>query len=200
MQKLNLFQIEKKLIEINRKVFTSQDIILLSGAKRRAMESFLSYNVRKNKIIRLKNGVYGLKKGYISHYLIANKLYQPSYVSFETALSYYHIIPETVYSVTSSTTKSTREFEVNNASFIYHKIKKEAFIGYILQKIESEQVFIATPEKALADYCYFVYLDKKNWNDRIDLRKINLKKFREYLTCFKKPNLILNIRKYITNL
>ena len=200
MQKLNLFQIEKKLTSMNKKIFTSQDIILLSKAKRQTVASFLSYNVKKNRIIRLKNGMYGFKENFISQYLIANALYRPSYVSFETAMSYYQIIPETVYSMTSVTTKSTREFETNNTLFVYHKIKKETFIGYILKKIEGEQIYIATPEKALADYCYFIYLHKKKWNDRINLRKINLRKIREYLLCFQKPNLIINTKKYITNL
>lgn len=200
MQKLNLFSIEKKLLEINKKVFTSQDIVLLSGAKRRAVESFLSYNARKNKIIRLKNGVYGIKKGYISQYLISNTLYRPSYLSFETALSYYSIIPETVYSFTSATSKPTREFITGSVSFEYHKIKKEAFTGYFLQKIEGEQIFIATPEKALADYCYFVYLGKKSWNDRSDLKEVNIPKFKQYLMLYSKTNLILFIKKYISNL
>ena len=200
MQKLNLFQIEKKLTSMNKKIFTSQDIILLSKAKRQTVASFLSYNVKKNRIIRLKNGMYGFKENFISQYLIANALYRPSYVSFETAMSYYQIIPETVYSMTSVTTKSTREFETNNTLFVYHKIEKETFIGYILKKIEGEQIYIATPEKALADYCYFIYLHKKKWNDRINLRKINLRKIREYLLCFQKPNLIINTKKYITNL
>lgn len=200
MQKLNLFQIEKKLLEINKKVFTSQDIILLSGANRRAVEGFLSYNVRKNKLIRLKNGVYGLQRGYISQYIIANMLYRPSYLSFETALSYYGIIPETVYSFTSATSKSTREFITDSVSFKYYKIKKDAFTGYLLQKIEGEQILIATPEKALADYCYFVHLGKKSWNDRSDLKKINILKFKEYLLLFGKTNLIPFIKKYIPNL
>lgn len=198
MQKLNLFQVEKRLQEINKKIFTSQDIILLFGAKRRAVEAFLSYNLRKEKIIRLKNGVYAIKKSYLSPFLIANHLYQPSYISFETALSYYHLIPETVYNFFSATTKPTRQFEANNSAFIYHKIKKEAFLGYVVEKIEGESVFIATPEKALADYCYFIYLKKKRWNDRINLQEINFKKLKEYLKSFKKPNLIPYIKNYIS--
>jgi predicted transcriptional regulator of viral defense system len=200
MQKLNLFQIENKLLTINKKVFTPQDIALLFGAKRRAIEAFLSYNVKKGKILRLKNGIYAIKKTYLSPFLIANHLYKPSYISFETALSYYHLIPETIYSFISATTKPTRQFEANHLAFIYHKIKKEAFLGYVVEKIEGESVFIATPEKALADYCYFIYLQKKGWNDRIDLKKIDFQKLKEYLNIFQKPNLIFYIKKYIKNL
>jgi len=115
-------------------------------------------------------------------------------------MSFYGIIPETVYTMTSVTTKPTRKFESEKTLFAYHKIKKEAFIGYALTKIEDEQIYIATAEKALADYCYYIYLHKKKWNDRIYLENINFKKLKAYLLCFQKPNLIINTKKYITNL
>jgi len=41
-------------------------------------------------------------------FLIANKIYSPSYVSLEMAFSYYNLIPESVYSVTSVTTEKNK--------------------------------------------------------------------------------------------
>jgi len=37
--------------------------------------------------------------------LVANKIYTPSYVSLEMALSYYTLIPEAVYGITSATSR-----------------------------------------------------------------------------------------------
>ncbi len=42
---------------------------------------------------------------------LANKIVQPSYISLESALSYYQIIPERVYGVTSVTSKKTSQYE-----------------------------------------------------------------------------------------
>lgn len=200
MQKLNLFSLEEKLAELHKQIFTPQDLILLFEVKKRAVEGFLSYNVAKNKIVHLRKGFYSLKKNYLSPYLIANKIYQPSYISFETALSYYGLIPETVYTMTSATPKSTREFEVSGIVYSYQTIKKDAFTGYVLQTIEDNKIYIATPEKAMADYCYFMLLGKRSWNDRFDLKKINTSKLKEYLKLFKKERLVQVVRRYISNI
>lgn len=200
MQKLNLHTIEETLKTHRRKIFTLQDIILFTQASRRATEAFLSYNAKKGRIRRLKNGLYALNNEYVSLYLIGNKLYQPSYISLEAALSFYHLIPETVYSITSLTTKPTREFVVGGVRYVYHRLKKEAFTGYDVREVEGEKIFFAMPEKALADYCYFVYLGKKNWNDRINLQYINLHKLKAYLVGFNKKGLIPRVKQHIPHL
>ncbi|MDI6689726.1 MAG: hypothetical protein QMD66_01500 [Actinomycetota bacterium] len=120
----------------------------------------------------------------------ANKLYQPSYVSFEYALSYYHLIPETVYTITSATTKPTREFEVLNKIYRYYKIRKEAFTGYEPRKIDDLTVFIAEPEKALVDYLYFVDLKKRSMNERLQAKNLRKKRVIEYTKVFKRENLM----------
>lgn len=198
MIKLNLLDVRNKLVEIKRSVFTPQDLIMMSGAKKRAVSGFLSYNTKKNKIIKLKKSLYALKKEYISPYLIANRSYLPSYISFETALSYHHLIPETVYSITSATTKTSRDWTINGANYLYRTIKKEAYTGYVLKVVEDNQIQIATPEKALADYLYFIYLGKiKTWNDRLDIRSIDKKRLKEYLLLFANKKFLNFSKKYL---
>jgi predicted transcriptional regulator of viral defense system len=41
-------------------------------------------------------------------FMVANKIYEPSYVSLESALAYYEIIPETVFGVTSISSRKTK--------------------------------------------------------------------------------------------
>jgi len=65
----------------------------------------------RNLIIRIKRGLYALPDTQLSELFIANKLFEPSYISREFALSYHRIIPETVYEITSVTTKTTQRFE-----------------------------------------------------------------------------------------
>lgn len=92
-------------------------------------------------------------------FVIANIIYSPSYISLECALSYYGIIPEKTFLITSITTKKTYNFKTSIGNFSYRKIKKELFFGYELKKINNQSFLIATPEKALADY---FYLNPKN--------------------------------------
>jgi predicted transcriptional regulator of viral defense system len=82
---------------------------------------------------------------------IANKLYRPSYISLETALGYYHFIPEAVYGITSVSTRRTYRFETPVALFSYRTIAPKLFFGYT---ITDESLMIATPEKTLLDFFY----------------------------------------------
>ena len=78
---------------------------------------------------------------------IANRIYKPSYISFETALAYYHLIPESVYTVTSVSTRRTYRFETPIASYAYRTVHRRLFFGYSI----SDHIRIATMEKALLD-------------------------------------------------
>mgnify|MGYP000009020007 FL=1 len=108
------------------------------------------------KIIRLKKGLYVLDPK-VSHValsteLIANQLYTPSYVSMQTALRYYGLIPEAVYTTLSMTLKHTRRFDTPVGRFEYQRVAREAFpIGITSINKQSYAFLMATPEKALCD-------------------------------------------------
>lgn len=116
--------------------------------------------VDKGYIIQLKRGMYTLcnedrVKGF-SNYFLANNLYTPSYVSLESAMSYYGFIPELVPATTSISSKKTQRFANNFGSFIYHHVAAKLFGGFVLKKDEyGNGFFIATPERALVDFLYF---------------------------------------------
>ncbi|MBI5555814.1 MAG: hypothetical protein HY920_08205 [Elusimicrobia bacterium] len=87
-------------------------------------------------------------------FTLANKIYDPSYVSFESALSYYHLIPESVYGITSASTLVTRAFKTPIANFKYHSLKPGLFLGYELINHNGKYGKIAWREKAILDYFY----------------------------------------------
>ena len=88
-------------------------------------------------------------------YEIANRIYAPSYISLEMALSYYHIIPESVYEITSVSTRRTYKFTTAIADFSYRTIKPELFFGYDIVNDGRRCFKIACLEKAILDYFYF---------------------------------------------
>ena len=87
-------------------------------------------------------------------FLIANRLYAPSYVSFEMALSYYGLVPEGVYSITSACSKKTAKFKTPIGEFSYRNLKPQLFFGYCLQQAGKQQYKLAEIEKAVLDYLY----------------------------------------------
>ncbi|SDF81939.1 Transcriptional regulator, AbiEi antitoxin, Type IV TA system [Mucilaginibacter pineti] len=85
--------------------------------------------------------------------LLANHIYGPSYVSLETALSYYGLIPERVYEISSMTTKASKEFNTPAGIFTYTHLALPYYaFGLNMIKLSNEQRgIIASPEKALCD-------------------------------------------------
>jgi predicted transcriptional regulator of viral defense system len=181
MQKLKRDEVRKKLLGMGLLIFTAHDLQQLFDTNKQNCQSFLSYNTQNNFLTRLRKGFYSFTENLPHDFVIANNIYTPSYVSLESALSFHQIIPETVYTITSVTTKKTQEFKIENKQFIYRSIKKTGFFGYRAYAVESGKVNIAVPEKALADYTYYQRINQKEWNDRIDISKINKKQLNSFL-------------------
>ncbi|MDR1198255.1 MAG: hypothetical protein LBK94_04480 [Prevotellaceae bacterium] len=112
---------------------------------------------KHGEIIRLKKGLYvvsdKISRKSVSRELIANHLYGTSYISLETALAYYGMIPERVYTVRSMTTKRAKNFTTPFGSFEYKTVSSDYFsIGLRQEIIENRYAFlIATPAKAVCD-------------------------------------------------
>lgn len=135
---------------------------------------------------------------------IANRIYSPSYISFETAFAYYGLIPESVYGITSASTRKTYTFKTSLAEFSYRTIKPRLFFGYNLAEQNGRYFKIASPEKAVLDY-FYINPDIKNNNDfeslRIDkgafLKIIDKNKISVFLRRFKRKALKKRIMDFL---
>jgi len=155
--------------------------------------------VKKDYLLKLKNGIYAFTKDYgkITGEDVASTLYQPSYLSLESALSYYGFIPEMVYTYTSVTAKINRTFDNKFGHFVYRHVKNELFWGYREVKSGSGRYLIAEPEKALLDYLYLNLSKINTESDFENLRfnegrlreTLNRKKFSRYLKVYKTKKL-----------
>lgn len=184
----------EELIKRGVQIFTPLEfgsILNLPGYK---TKYFLEKFTREGLLLRLKKGIYGLKTDLPSEEEIANRVYRPSYLSFEYALAYYNILPEMPYAVTSATTKPTRTFTIDSKTFSYFSIKKNAYTGYMLTKTEKKSFLIAEPEKALVDYLYFVAIGKKPFNDRLRTSSLNKAKLIKYATFYNRSRLDMLIK------
>lgn len=181
--------VREELRKRNISVFSPWEFERLFRLSSDRAKYFLEEGSKWGLFLRLKKGLYTLKTDIPGEQEIANKLYQPSYLSFEYALAYYNIMPEMVYSITSATTKPTREFDVQGISFSYFKIKRQAFTGYQLVSKRERNFLIAEPEKALVDYLYFVSLGKRGKNDRLTVSSLNKQRALSYAKLYKRISL-----------
>ena len=164
---------------------------------------------KKKYIEKLRNNHYIFNDYPITEetlYHIANKLYEPSYISLESALSFYSVIPEGVYTFQSVSTRKTNKFETPVGAFQYHNLKKELYFGYKIVENEGVNYRISDIEKSILDFLYLRASVKKisdfeslRWNKEI-LKSIDFVKIDAYLTLFKSKTLekkIKNLKNYI---
>ncbi|MBI3985058.1 MAG: hypothetical protein HY344_03945 [Candidatus Levybacteria bacterium] len=185
----------EELIKKRIFIFTPYDFERIFNLPKHKVKYFLEKESSTGLFLRLKKGLYSLKTDLPGEEEIANRLYQPSYISFEYALAYFNILPEMPYLVTSATTKPTREFIIESKIFSYLTIKRNAYTGYILVKQNGKSFLIAEPEKALVDYLYFVVLGKKPTNDRLNISLLNKEKLFNYALLFGRDKLTKLIKE-----
>ena len=195
-RKLKPVFVQHHLLGKGARLFSPLDFRRVFGVSLRATQEFIKDHC-DDIFLKVRNGLYALRIDQPRDEVIANRLYAPSYISFEYALSRYNIIPESVYTVTSATTRITREFVVGNKSFTYSHIKKQVYRGYKTEKISGMTVLMAEPEKALVDYLYFVSLKRKTLNERLNLRNLKKKSVVEYAKLFGKKSLIKLVNEII---
>lgn len=134
-------------------------MVYVGEANPRAIQAQLSRWVKAGRLIKLARGKYVLARPYrkIEPPLeaMANRLVYPSYVSFERALAWYGLIPETVPVITSGTTGRPRVIENALGTFQYRHIQQRLFWGYEAIAYQGEECVLAVPEKAMIDLFYF---------------------------------------------
>lgn len=170
---------------------------------------------KEGKSIRLRRGLYVLSPAIsgnaLSLFLIANQLYGPSYVSMQSALRYYGLIPERVYETISVTSKISKVFENTLGRFRYIHCSDVSYpIGITSQLEEGVRFLIATPEKALCDLIALTpnlniryrkglieFLEEDIRMEMDDLLKFDTGLLKEICKNSKKKNTIQNLIKII---
>ena len=153
----------------NYPVFSRADIEKIAIGK--VLDVQLSDWVKKGLLVKPRRDVYLLRENInLNPFLLSNRLFRPSYVSLESALFYWGLIPDIVSTVTAVTSKRTRKFEFNNQLFSYQKIKSNLFFGYGEIRDKEWGFLMASPEKSILDYFYLNLPKLRDKNDWYELR------------------------------
>ena len=124
-------------------------------------------------LIQLRRGLYILAPRYqrrpVNLFEIAQRIYGPSYVSFESALSHHGWIPEAVRTITCATSKRARIFDTPIGIFSYSTLPVQSlYVGVERITMENSTHFMASPVRALLDYIYHY---KRDWLSSQPLRE-----------------------------
>lgn len=187
----NLRYFEETLKKRRLFVFEPKDVVRLFGWSATGVKFLLHRYTKRGITVKLKNGLYALSGVTIPEFSIANRLQEPSYVSLEAALSFHRLIPETVYTITSMTTRTPRERSVLGKEYHYYRIRPSAFTGYKPITQGDGTVLVADPEKALVDYYDLVArgLRKPLDTERLRINDLKKQKVDAYARLFKNRKL-----------
>lgn len=183
-------------------VFTSADIqkAFPDFDRRRLVEW-----QQKGYIRKILKGVYYFRDYPVNDsflYFVSNRIYKPSYVSLNSAMAYYNLIPEAVYLNTGISTLNTRMLETPLGNFKFRHVKPELFFGYKLVEMGGKIIKMAEPEKLILDYCYFnkiedmKYIESLRLNRTIGKNLIKTQKLDEYSREYKSPVIYKRVKLF----
>ena len=113
--------------------------------------------VKQGILLQVKRGIFipgpRLKIARPESFLLANHLLGPSYVSLDSALSHWGLIPERVFEISSVTTNPSKIYKTAIGRFSYTHMELPYYSFGIKQVAltKKQTVLMASPEKALCD-------------------------------------------------
>jgi len=178
-----------KLYQSTQTVFTTKTLALIwDETNSDNLKSKIAYYVKQGVLIRLTRGVFAKDKEYNSKEL-ANSIYTPSYISFETALREAGMIFQH-YDTIFIAAPWGREMKIGNTSIKSRKLKDEVLFNPA-GVTNQDNYSIATPERAFLD---MIYLFPKYYFD--NLRPINWERCFELAEIYNNKQLIKRIKNY----
>ncbi len=165
---------------------------LLSGSAN-SKYALIKRAIAQGKIVHLRKGLYCLAEKYrrkpLDFFALAQQVYGPSYVSFESALSYHGWIPESVPIIASASVPRSKDFKTPLGVFSFCRIPSSIFYQHVetVPSVSLGHFFMATPLKALMDY---IYIHKKDWKGLAPLSK-SLRIEAEFLSKLTREELFL---------
>lgn len=183
----------KELLEkVSAEPVFESSLLLAGDNKPASIQLQLSRWEKDGRIIQLRRGLYTLAAVYQKTkphpFLIANRLQPASYISLQSALAHYHLIPDAVVEITSITSVRPRIWQTPLGIYRFHKVKQDWFHSYRRIEISAGQFcYIAQAEKALLDLIYLEpgsekkgYLKELRLQNTETLDSVMLKNLREH--------------------
>lgn len=163
--------------------FDVSDALKIFGTKKIKTLYELLQRLEKNGIIRrITKGRYHFSLREYNDFELANFLVNPSYISLESALSFYGILPQFPYTVTSITPLKSKRICHQEKEYEFSHLESKYFWGFV----KKDKFLIASPEKALLDELYFMAKKlRKIHTQDLNLKPVDKKKLGELYKRYK---------------
>lgn len=179
-QKIMLKSLERTLQSYPRPYLTDFELASILDGTPDSRYSKVKRMLAQGKLLHIRRGLYCITKeiGYLkkpSSFELAQYIYAPSFISLESALSYYNLIPEAVYTITNATSKRSKEFKTPLGIFSYQSVPlQDLYTEVTLIKENEQRFFIAKPWRAICDYVFCYRIDWNSLDPLISSLRIEL--------------------------
>lgn len=191
-----------RILEVTKEIY-QQDLIFLNTQTLRGLTGIKKDNtlfvlvnslIKRGVLKKIEKGKYLVAGKSIDDFALANFLYQPSYLSLESALNLFGILSQFPYEITSVTPRRKREKGVEGKIFVYLHINPQFFWGFEKRK----ELLIAFPEKALLDTVYFMSKGIRRVDlEELDLGRIDKARLKKFATKYSKNRPFMKLYKVL---
>lgn len=190
MKTYDMSDMAKKLSNSTVDLVDKKSLATILGVKNeRSLYQVVFKLITSGWLNKIERNKYKIANRNIHDFEIANFIYQPSYISFESALNYWGVLSQFPFEITSATLKQSEVKNIDQKVFGYNRVNKKYFGGFV----KVNNYLIASAEKALVDqiYLWSKGLKQLNWSE-YDLSRIDMKMVKKIVTNMKLINKLEN--------
>ncbi|MBU4479210.1 MAG: type IV toxin-antitoxin system AbiEi family antitoxin domain-containing protein [Candidatus Omnitrophica bacterium] len=190
--------------QLNRPVFTTSEIISLSGKSSSTITQSLDYLQKQGLIIKIHRGIWAEADSRVSAYSIIPFLTprHRAYVSFVSALHLHGMIEQIPQVITLASTSHARTVHTKMGTFTIHQIAPRFFKGFDWYRGDGN-FLIAQPEKALVDSLYLSAHKNKQFGFFPEIsfpKSFSFARARKWVKCISIASVKLYVEKKLLEL
>lgn len=176
MQYMKSYDLIEILHRAKKPVITTNDIAKFANGNKKYASLLAKRLVKRRLLIDIEKGKYALPETPI--FAIASGLVFPAYISFLTGLYLNELVDQLPILITLVTHKPRKELKINQTLIRFVTLPISKFFGYRKITVEGWPVFLAEPEKAIADslylpkHCCISYVQESLLSEHVDKRKL----------------------------
>lgn len=176
-RKVSDLQLIQVLAGYQQSYFSISDLEKILGITGSSLYVTIHRLIKNGVLVKLSRGVFQIASQADQIEQVANQLYYPSYLSFESALAIHGILSQQPYQLSLATTLKSKQMTLGWQRVVYHQLKPALFFGYVLEQGR----YVAEPEKAVLDQLYLI---SRGWaideTDEWSLVNMKRSKLRSY--------------------
>jgi len=171
-------RLTERFFDNSSEMFSFTELTVAMDSSAFSRHGLIKRALAGGEILNIRRGLYCLAPRYqkrpVNVYAVAQRIYGPSYISMETALSHHGWIPEAVHTCTCASYGNAKEFNTPLGLFSYSRVPQKVFYAGVERCVDSagNVFFMASPAKALADYFYARRPPWKNIRDALGSLRI----------------------------